>query len=191
MHIEAVVIRKIPVREHDQMVVLYTKEMGKLTAIAKGSMRARSTQALAIDEGNVIRCELVAGRSGPIMTGAQVVRAFSSAKGTVAGWAAAQFFLQVVSAAVYDEQPDAHLWACICDALHEMDATPRAELLGAFRRQQAAVLEVLGYGASGEHALQSAHAGRSSLDDRFEQIAQRSFSSLDLFYDALRLASLS
>ncbi|MCC6934185.1 MAG: hypothetical protein IT406_00605 [Candidatus Yanofskybacteria bacterium] len=165
--------------------------MGKLTAIAKGSLRTQSTQALALDEGNIIRCELVAGRSGPIITGAQTLRAFPGAKGGVAHWAAAQFFLQVLQGAVYDEQSDPHLWACACGALHEIDAASRGELLGVFRSQQAKALEALGYGASGDDASRNPSTGRSPFDDRFEQIAQRSFSSLDLLYDALRATSIS
>jgi recombinational DNA repair protein (RecF pathway) len=110
VNIEAIVIRKVPIREHDQLVVLYSESMGKMAASARGSLRAHSTQALAIDEGNRISCELVDGKSGPIMTGAQASRSFSHIKGSPLRWAAAQFFLQAVDAIVYEAQPDAHLW---------------------------------------------------------------------------------
>ncbi|MCC6934443.1 MAG: DNA repair protein RecO [Candidatus Yanofskybacteria bacterium] len=190
MHVRAIVIRKIPVREHDQLVVLYTKEAGRLAATAKGSLRASSAQALALDEGNMIECELVQGRNGLLITGAQVSRAFSGAKSSVARWAAAQFFLQVIQLSVYDEQPDIQLWRHLVDVLEQVDGASADALLSVFRSCQGRMLEVLGYGASGAAQLVS-HIGRTPLDDRFEEIAQRRMASLDLLYDALRLAGVS
>ena len=35
MHIEGIVVKKVVVREHDQLVTLYTQNEGKLVAIAK------------------------------------------------------------------------------------------------------------------------------------------------------------
>ncbi len=103
MHAQVLVIRRAPLREHDQLVVLYGPLTGRCAAIAKGSLRAASRQAPALDDGNLLTCELVAGRSElAIITGAQAQRCWSVAKASPAAWAVAQFFLQAMDAVVYD-----------------------------------------------------------------------------------------
>lgn len=183
MNIEAIVIRKVPVREHDQLVVLYSREIGKMTAAARGSLRLHSKQALALDEGNLMHCEMVHGKAGPIMTGAQAIHSFSSAKRSPIRWAAMQFFLQLIDAVVFDEQPDDQLWMCINDVLVRLNAASDAEALEVFRRCQGSVLAVLGYGEQSEEYMTSNSANRCSMDEQFEAIAQRRLSSLDLLYD--------
>jgi DNA repair protein RecO len=177
MHIEALVVTKAIVREHDQLVTLYARELGKTTAVAKSILKGHSTQALALDNGNLIRCELVPGRGTPIITGAQSIACFSSAKSSPVRWAAAQFFLQVVDAMVYDHQEDAALFECLRSTLAELDGASDDQVLSVFRRRQAELLGVLGYGAVPD-------TGRA-LDDAYERIAQRHLATLTLFYDMM------
>lgn len=181
MHVEALVIKKTPMREHDQLVVLYCRELGKIAASAKSILKPHSVQALQLDEGNRIICELVPGKGGPIITGAQAVRCFSSAKTSSLRWAAAQFFLQVIDTVVYDDQEDPALFACLDQTLGALDAAGDHEALGIFRQQQVALLAVLGYG---QQSIPSG-TGRTELDDRYEQIAQRRLGTLTMFYDML------
>lgn len=183
MNIEAVVIRKVPVREHDQLAVLYSREAGKMTAVARGSLRIHSKQALALDEGNLIHCELVNGKADPIMTGAQATRSYSGAKSSPVRWAAMQFFLQAIDTLVYDAQPDEQLWACLTSVLTRLDTATNDEALAVFRRCQGQFLGVLGYGIPSEAVVASAHINRGAMDEQFEVIAQRRLTALDLFYD--------
>jgi DNA repair protein RecO len=173
MIIEAIVIKKFPLREHDQMVVLYSREIGKCSAIAKGSLRSHSKQALALDDGNRIQCELVSGKTGYIITGAQVVNAYHNGKSSPLCWAAAQFFLQAIDMLIYDAQPDAHLWACLTDTLGQLDSSSDNDAIAVFRQRQCHLLETLGYGKQSE----------AELDDYFQRIAQRTMTSLTLLYD--------
>jgi DNA repair protein RecO (recombination protein O) len=175
---EAIVIRTIPLREHDRLVVLYCRDQGRMMAIAKGALRATSRQAVALDDGNLIRCKLVLGRTGtPIITGAQVQHAWPVAKHTAASWAIASFFLEVIDAAVYDGQPDAALWDALTASLVAVDEGTE-EPLAVLRRGQVQLLAALGYGT---HPLPSGTA-RTPLDDRFEHIIQRRLGSLGLVY---------
>jgi DNA repair protein RecO (recombination protein O) len=180
MHADALVIRTVPTREHDRVAVLYTRQTGKLMAVARGSQRARSRQAPAIDTGNIIRCELVPGRSMPIIAGAHAVRCFSDAKRSTIRWAAAHGILQAADAVIFDGQQDEGLWNTLTGALDALDTALDAEAISVFRRWQAHLLEVLGYGAPVTHA--GLAAVRSVLDERFEQIAGRRLGSLDLLY---------
>jgi recombinational DNA repair protein (RecF pathway) len=172
----------MPLREHDQLVVLYGQETGRMAAIAKSSLRAASRQALAIDEGNMISCALAPGRAAlPILTGAQAQRCWSSAKADPLAWAVAQFFLQAIDAIVYDAQPDAELWGALTGTLDALDRG--AAPLEALRMGQAAILEVLGYG---RRDPAPSVAVPCDADMEFDRIAQRHLSALDLVYSLAR-----
>lgn len=186
MHIEAIVIRKRPVREHDQFVILYSRELGKVGALAKGSLRGHSKQAHAIDEGSMVRCELVEGKSAPIMTGAQSVRSLSGAKRSAITWAATQFFLQAVDTVVFDAQPDEVLWVCLNRVLSDLDVAASDDLLDVYRGGQRALLSALGYGVPPEHP--GNRWTRCGLDEQFEAVAQRRLSSIDLLYDVAAMS---
>lgn len=179
---QAIIVRCSALREHDQLVVLYGRETGRLAAIAKGSLRMESRQAPTLDEGNLISCELVAGRGDlAIMTGAQAQRCWANAKGTPAAWAVAQFFLQATDALVYDGQYDGRFWAVLASILEQLDAG--TDPLRVLRHGQAAMLEALGYG---RRAIPAAYARHDAMDDEFDRIAQRHLSALDLVYHLAR-----
>lgn len=184
MLVEAIVVRKTFAREHDRLVTLYCREMGKTHAVAKSVLKAHSVQALQLDEGNLVRCELVAGRGGtPIVTGAQSVRCLSRAKSSPVRWAACQFFLQVIDTLVYDHQQDEALWQCLLAALSDLDAASDDAVLTVFRARQDDLLQALGYGRAVPHTTVSARPGRTETDDTYERIAQRRLATLDLFYE--------
>lgn len=169
MHLDAVILRRLPWREHDQLVVLYASQLGRLAAVAKGSLRASSRQASALDEGNLIVCRLVPGRSGmPLLTGAQVQRAWSSAKNDMLRWAAACAILETVDAVCFDGQPDAGVWEVLLRALGSLDAGD-ADAAAELRTAQASLLAALGHGSWPT----GSDAARHALDDACERIAQR------------------
>lgn len=173
MLIEAIVIKRVPVREYDQLVTLYSRELGKISAVAKSALKPHSVQALQLDAGNTIHCELVDGRGGPIITGAQAFRCISSAKSSGLRWAATQFFLQVIDAVVYDHQQDQALFTCLSDTLSALDTAQADSVLSVYRERQRELLEILGYG----------RPDRAELDNTYERIAQRRLQSLELIYE--------
>lgn len=182
MNLSAIVIRRMPLREHDQLVVLYGQSTGRLAAVAKGSLRQGSRQAPALDEGNMVSCELVPGRADlSIMTGAQAQRCWAQAKSSAAAWSVAQFFLQAIDSIVYDAQPDAGLYEALIGVFEDLDSS--ADPLTALRRGQVSVLDALGYG---RRPMPRPTAVRDGLDDEFDRIAQRHLTSLDLVYQLAR-----
>jgi DNA repair protein RecO len=186
MLVQAVVIKKIPVREYDQLVTLYTRELGKTLAVAKSALKRSSVQALHLDEGNLIQCELVSGRAGAIITGAQALRCQVRAKTSAVRLAAMQFFLQVIDATVYDHQQDSALFECLVGILERLDSSDEPDTLNVFRACQSDMLQVLGYG----RFAPLTGGGRTDMDDAYERIAQRRLSTLALLYDVARTSFL-
>ncbi len=184
MHIEAIVIRKQAIREHDQLVVLYSRELGKITAIAKGSLQRHSKQALALDDASHIQCELVDGKSGYIMTGTQALSSLGLAKQSPRTWSVAQVFLQAVDLMVFEAQADEELWGTLQEILQSLDRSSPETVLALYRRGQERFLQALGYGVAGSGEMLSRWA-RSALDEKFETIAQRRLSAIDVLYDVV------
>lgn len=179
---EAFVIRSTPWREHDRLIVLYSRQLGKCSVIAKGAQRATSKQSLALDSGTLLQCDLVPGRAQwAIATGAQALSSWPVTKADPLRWAVAQFFLEAIHAVVFDDQPDDAVWAVLGNVFGSLEGGESA--LGVFRSGQQELLVALGYG---HHAVRAGSRGRTPLDERFEYIAQRPFSSLSLVYRLAR-----
>jgi DNA repair protein RecO (recombination protein O) len=169
MHAQAIVLRRLPLREHDQLVVLYTHQQGKLAAVAKSSLKRTSRQAPSLDEGTLLECELVNGRASTlIIAGAQGVRGWSAAKESPLAWAVAQHFLETVDALVYDAQPDERLWNVLMGVFLRLDEGIHP--LVVLREGQTDFLDVLGYG----------RPPHGALDDRLRSLSPRPLLSLSL-----------
>jgi DNA repair protein RecO (recombination protein O) len=142
----AIVIKKQHTSEYDLLVTCYTKERGKLTAIAKSALKHSSTQAMHLDPLNCVEFELVEGRAHPIITSAQSERVFSHIKSSPLLTAMAHFFTEVIERVVYDNERDDALWDTLESALIGLDVSKnRSATFEVFRQKQYELLEVLGY----------------------------------------------
>ena len=177
MKITAIVIKRVPTNEYDQIVHLYTKEHGKMQAIAKSSLKANSKQAMHLGEGNLIECELISGNGYPIITGAQALSCFLSIRSSLPKTAVMFFFLEVLDKVVFDHEHDRELWEFLFNSLNKLseDDSPT---LNFFRSSQEELLNVLGY-AGVEKEKKN---GRSSLDFFLERLAQKHIYSLDFLF---------
>lgn len=141
----AIIIKKQHTNEYDLLVTCYTKERGKLTAIAKSALKHSSTQAMHLDPLNIVEFELVEGRSYPIITSAQSERVFGHIKSSPLITAMANFFTEIIDRIVFDNERDDELWDVLESALTELDASGNKQIFEIFRRKQFELLDVLGY----------------------------------------------
>lgn len=66
------VLKRSNFGEADRLLVLYTKELGKISVIAKGAKNPQSKFASHLEPGNITRFELSYGRSLYIVTAAKI-----------------------------------------------------------------------------------------------------------------------
>ncbi len=142
----AIIVKKQPTNEQDLLVTCYTQERGRLTAIAKSSLKPTSTQAMHLDLFNVVEFELIDGRSYPIIASAQSERVHAHVKASPLLTAMAGFFAEIVDRLVFDNERDDELWNVLSSALEALDATSDQPIAFAtFRQKQFELLDVLGY----------------------------------------------
>ena len=110
MKTRAIILKKQDVNEYDQLVICYTEELGKVTAIAKGILRPKSIQSMHLDLFNLVEFELVAGRAMPIITGAQAEELHLKLKKNLKCLAVAYSFADAADKIFFEHQKDVKLW---------------------------------------------------------------------------------
>ena len=130
MRTEAIILKKIPIREYDELVVCYTKHAGKQTYQAKSVRRHTSKQASHLDILNLVdftlvhpkgslKEQLINGHS--IITQAYSLRTFSRLKSSLPAMAVAFFILESFDKLVFEGEIDDKLWNFLTDNLNKLD----------------------------------------------------------------------
>lgn len=141
---QAIIIKKQNTNEYDQLITCYTKELGKITAVAKSILKHGSVQAMHLDVLNLVEFDLISGRAMPIIAGAQCEKLYCQIKQSLPAIASAQFFMEVFDKIVMDGEKDASLWRFVAGILEKLESNP-ANPLSVFRNGQAELLKLLGY----------------------------------------------
>lgn len=145
MRTRAIIIKKQPTNEYDQLVTCYSEQFGKITAIAKSALKPSSTQAMQLDVGNLVEFELITGKGMPIIAAAHTEDAYRGIKSSLASTAAALFFLEVINVMAYENQEDRELWDFLVETCEQLNLMGRDDLLGFLRQRQLALLSLMGY----------------------------------------------
>jgi DNA repair protein RecO (recombination protein O) len=182
MQTKALILKKQPAKEFDQLITCYSQELGKFTAVAKSSLKPNSIQGMHLDAMNLVDFDLINGRATPIITGAHMLESFSSIRNSLPLTAAAYFFLEVVDRVAYDHQVDIDLWEFLLATFQELNTIEESELSALFHTRQQRFLEVLGYASN---ATGVASATVMSPQSVFEYTFGRQFASLKFLEQVL------
>jgi DNA repair protein RecO (recombination protein O) len=101
---EAVVLRHNDWGEADRLLVLYTREQGKVRAIAKGARKLTSRKAGHLEPFTHVRLQLAKGRDLLIVTQAETVEAYTPVREdlTLTGYAA--YVIELLDRFIPDEE---------------------------------------------------------------------------------------
>lgn len=163
MRTQAVILKKIPIREYDELVICYTKDAGKQVYQAKSVLLPTSKQAGHLDILNLVDFSLVHKNSHPIITSAYCLDSFRHLKESLSAMAVAYFLLECFDKLIFENEPDAKLWGFLIGQLDSYNQGPiyrhrksigksvddrlamssnLGEVIGQARRQ---LLQILGY----------------------------------------------
>ena len=142
--VSAVVLRQRDLGETDRIVILYTRERGKLSAVAKGIKRPRSKLAGSLQLFSHAKVQLAAGRSLEVVTQAQAADIFYKLRGDMPRYAHASYAAELLDALTDEGLPDAALFDLLAETLGGLDVGgDPATLIRAFELK---LLDHLGYG---------------------------------------------
>ncbi|MGH2399874.1 MAG: DNA repair protein RecO [bacterium] len=104
---EAIVIRRSNLGEADRILTLFTREHGKLSAVAKGARKPRSRFAGRLELFTQLRALLARGRTLDVVSQVDVIDPFAALRTDIARMGAASFVAEVTDRATpeRDTQP--------------------------------------------------------------------------------------
>ncbi len=125
---EAITLRKMPLGEADLLLTLYTREAGKLRAVAKGARRSTSRLVGHFEPLTLNRLSLVRGRNLDIVTQAQVIENFTTLKGDLTGVTKGLYVAELVDGFGAEAHPNQPLFDLALATLGGISEDPGSDL---------------------------------------------------------------
>lgn len=123
VNVQAIVLRRRPLGEADKVLTLFTREMGKVSAIAKGARKPTSKLAGATETCVQTRFHLAPGKTFWIVTQASVERARARLHRLLFNAAAAIYACELVDRLLEEGVPDEELFDLLSGVLHELETS--------------------------------------------------------------------
>jgi|WetSurMetagenome_2_1015567.scaffolds.fasta_scaffold191746_2 DNA repair protein RecO (recombination protein O) len=140
---EAVVLRHSDWGEADRMLVLYTRERGKLRAVAKGVRKLRSRKAGHLEPFTRVALLLARGRDFWIVTQAETVAAYLPLRDDLMRTAYAAYVVELLDRFTYEEGENQALYRLLMDTLSHIST--EEEYQSAVRYYEVRLLDLLGF----------------------------------------------
>jgi DNA repair protein RecO (recombination protein O) len=118
--VEAVVLRHSDWGEADRILVLYTREMGKVRAIAKGVRKLRSRKAGHLEPFTRVTLQLAKGRDLWIVTQAETVEAYQPLREDLEGMGYAAYVVELIDRSSGEEGANLPLYRLLTDTLQRL-----------------------------------------------------------------------
>ncbi len=139
----AVVLKRMDLGEADRIVTFYSRDQGKLRAVAKGVRRITSRSAGHIEPFTVADVLFAVGRELDVVSQADTVEAFRQLREDLNLTTHAYYLAEVVDLLTEERSENRAVFDILVDAFRELTHTPDARLvLIAFHLR---LLEALGY----------------------------------------------
>ena len=113
--VEAVVLRHTDWGEADRLLWLYTRESGKIRAIAKGARKMRSRKAGHLEPFTRVNLLLAQGHDMPLVTQAETVDAYLSLREDLIRVAYASYVVELLDRFTYEEGDNLSLYRILID----------------------------------------------------------------------------
>jgi len=141
--VEAVVLRHSDWGEADRLLTIYTRQAGKLRAVAKGARKLRSRKAGHLEPFTYVRLLLAHGRDFWIVTQAETVDAYLALREDLLRTGYAAYLMELVDRFTYDEGATAGLFQLLVESLARVEALPDPFI--AVRYFELRLLDVAGF----------------------------------------------
>ncbi len=143
-HAEAIVIRKTKLGEADRILTLYTPDMGKVQAVAKGVRKPKSKMAGHLEFLTHSQVQFTRGRGGlDMISGCQTIDGFVPLKNDLVLASCGLYITELVNQFTPEEADDAAVFGLLLATLKDLCQTNNRDLL--LRYFEMKLLELSGY----------------------------------------------
>jgi DNA repair protein RecO (recombination protein O) len=143
IRVEAVVLRHNDWGEADRLLVLFSRERGKLRAVAKGARRLRSRKAGHLEPFTRVTVMLAKGRDMWIVTQAETVEAYQALREDLTRTGYAAYVIELLDRFTYEEGENRVLFELLVRTLKRVNEEPDPFL--AVRYYELHLLDILGF----------------------------------------------
>lgn len=140
---EVVVLRHTDWREADRLLVLFSREAGKLRAVAKGVRKLHSRKAGHLEPFTQVKLLLARGRDFWIVTQAETVDAFLPIREDLLRTAYAAYVIELLDRFTYEEGENRGLFHLLVETLQRIAHLP--DPFPAVRYYEIRLLDLLGF----------------------------------------------
>lgn len=141
--VEAIVLRHSDWGEADRLLVLFTLEMGKVRAIAKGVRKPRSRKAGHLEPFTRVSLLLARGREMLIVTQADTIDALPALRDDLLRTTYAAYVVELLDRFTYEEGENRALYRLLADTLARLSTQPNIDL--ATRYYEMRLLDLIGF----------------------------------------------
>ncbi len=124
----AIVLNRIDFRESDQMILVYTKEKGKLNLLARGVKKIISKNSAHLEPFSLVEIEMVPGKEIDHLTKVVPVNYFSNIRADLQKSLAAGFVVSTTDKLLHTHEPDKRIFDLLFNWLESVNL--RAYSLG-------------------------------------------------------------
>ncbi len=140
---EAIVLRRAELGEADRLLTLYTRDLGKVKALAKGVRKPTSRKAGHLDQLTHTRVLLAQGRTFAIVAQAEAVHTYPRLREDLERFALASYCAELIDRFIYEGESQPGVFHLLRTTLSRLDEHPRPWL--AVRYFEVRLLDHLGF----------------------------------------------
>jgi DNA repair protein RecO (recombination protein O) len=152
----AVILKRMDLGEADRIVTLFSRDEGKIRAVAKGVRRTTSRSAGHLEPFTLSDLLLAVGRELDVISQAATVEAFREVRENVDLTTHAYYLAEVVDLLTEDRQENRAVFDILVASLHDLSATADVRLV--LVRFHVRMLDALGYRPELRECVNCRHA---------------------------------
>lgn len=118
---QGIVIKSYPFEETAKIVTLFTKDFGKISAIAKGAKRPTSKFGGRLEPLNVLDLSLAEGRNLDILSQCETIESFDGIRKNFNTLNSAFYFLKIILKATEERQKNLNLFKLLYYSLKKLN----------------------------------------------------------------------
>jgi DNA repair protein RecO (recombination protein O) len=141
--VEAIVLRHQDWGEADRLLVLFTRQAGKLRAVAKGVRKLRSRKAGHLEPFTRVSLQLAKGRDMPIVTQAEALDLYMPLREDLDLYAYGSYAVELLDRFTYEEGENSAMFRLLRDTLERL--ARGEDVAFSLRYYEIRILDLLGY----------------------------------------------
>ncbi len=143
LRVEAIVLRHLDWGEADRLIWLFTREYGKLRAVAKGVRKARSRKAGHLEPLTRVNLMLARGKEIPLITQAETLDAYLPLREDLIRMTCGLYMVELLDRFSYEEGANLPIFTLLADSLWRLNQGLDQDLVA--RYYEIRLLDHLGF----------------------------------------------